>query len=112
MPGRHEEANLKYQTTYVDETEPSSLGSDQATTPSSTLARQAAFPLILLRFISTKQPADLARGDTNVPSWNIGISSNVPAELSHKGDAKFADLIVGFAFGVKVRSSFAAADVH
>lgn len=33
-------------------------------------------------------------------------------ELTHEGYAEFADLIVGFAFRVKVCTSFAASDVH
>ena len=97
---------------YVDKTEPSSLGSDQAATPCSALTRQTAFPNVFLGLVRAKQPSNLTRRDANISGRNICVSSNMPAELPHEGDAEFADLIVRFAFGIEVRSPFAPTDVH
>jgi len=80
--------------TYVDETKTSSLRSNQTTTPTSSLASEDTFPLILLCTIGTKQPSDLATRDTNITSWYICVRSNVPVQLTHEGDTELPDLVI------------------
>ena len=98
--------------TNVDKAIAGSFWSYQAAAPSATLAGQATLPDVLLRLVCTKQPANLARRDANVSSRYVRVSADVFAQLTHEGNAEFADLIVGFALGVEVGSTFASANVH
>ena len=98
--------------THINQTEAGSLRSNQRTTPASTLSSENSLPFILLGSVGTEQPSYLAWGNTNVSRRYIGVGSDVLGQLAHKGYAELADLVVGFAFGVEVCSSFAASDIH
>ena len=98
--------------TYVNQSVTSSLWSDQTSTPASTLSSQNSLPLVLLCSVCTEQPSDLSWGNTNISSGDISISSNVLVEFAHESYAELSDLVVGFALGVEICSTFATSDVH
>lgn len=98
--------------TYVDETETSGLGSDERSTPASTLTGQDTLPLVARRTVSTEEVPDLTSTNTNVTRWDIGIGANVLAEFAHKGYAELADLVVRLALWIEVASSLTTTNVH
>jgi hypothetical protein len=98
--------------TYINKTITSSLRPNQRASPVSTLSSKNTLPSVPLSLVCAKQIPNLSTTNTNISSWNVGIGSNVLGQFAHEGDAEFADLVVGFAFGVEVCSAFAAADVH
>ena len=48
--------------------------------------------------------------DGQMPGRNIHIRADVAIQLAHKALAERHDLAIGFAFGIKIRAAFAAAD--
>jgi hypothetical protein len=88
--------------TYVDETVSGGLGSDQRSTPASTLSGQDTLPLVLGSLICTKHVTNLSSSHTNVSSGDISVGANVLAQLAHEGNAELSDLIVGLALRVEI----------
>jgi hypothetical protein len=80
--------------TYINKTITSSLRSDQRSSPSSTLTSQDTLEAILVLLICTEKVSDLTATNTNITSWNIGIGTNVTAQLPHESIAELSDLIV------------------
>lgn len=97
---------------YVDKTETSGLGSDERSTPASTLTGQDTLPLVARRAVGTEEVTDLTSTNTNVTSWDVGIGADVLAEFAHEGDAELADLVVRLALWVEVASSLTTTNVH
>jgi len=98
--------------THIDKTVSRSLRSDQRSTPASTLSGQDALPLVLGSLICTEHVANLSSTNTNVSRGDIGVGTDMLAQLAHEGNAELADLVIGLALGVEVCSSLAATDVH
>lgn len=98
--------------THVNETETSSLWSDQRTTPCETLSSQDSLPFTLSGLVRAEEVSDFATSDTDITGWDVGIGTNVLAQFAHEGNAEFADFIVGFALWVKIGSSFSTSHVH
>src|SRR5699024_1869398 len=53
--------------------------------------------------------ADFSSADTDIASGNVGIRTDVTAQLGHEGLAETHDFHIRFALGVKVGTAFAAA---
>ena len=100
------------QGTYVDETESSGFGTNQAATPVKALSGQDALPNVPLSLVSTKEITNLTAANTNVTSRNVDSGTNVFAELHHEGAAEFADFVVGFSLGVEVGTTLTTTHVQ
>lgn len=96
----------------VDDTVTSGLGTDERTTPGSTLSGEDTLPGVADLLVLAEHEADLATGDTNVTSGNIGVGTDVLAELSHERDTEAADLVVGLALGVEVGTTLTTTHVE
>ena len=80
----------------------SSLGTDEGTSPVTTLAGQDTSELVPLALVSTEQVTNFPSTNTNVTSRNILVGTNVLGQLPHEGETEAADLTVGLALRVKV----------
>lgn len=85
---------------------------DQTATKGEALSSQNALPLVALLPVRSKQVADFATTNTNISSGHVGLGTNVLAQSSHEGITESSNLCFTLALGVKVGSSFAAANVH
>jgi hypothetical protein len=97
---------------YVDETVTSSLGTDQRTTPGSALTSEHALPPVAVIAVCTEEPSDLTARHTNITSRNVGIGTDVLAQLTHERNAELADLVVGLALGVEVGTTLTTTNVN
>lgn len=98
--------------THVYETESSGLGSDQRSTPASTLSSQDSLPLVLLSSVCAEQVSNLASSNTDISCWYVGVGTDVLAQLAHEGYTESSDLVVGLALWIEVGSSLTSTNVH
>lgn len=95
----------------IDETVAGGLWSDERSTPASALSGQDSLPLVAVCAVGTEEPSDLASGNTDITSWNIGVGTDVLAQLAHEGDAELADLIVGLSLWIEIGTSLTTTHV-
>lgn len=96
----------------VDETVAGGLGTDQRTTPATALAGEDTLPLVADLAVLAKEETDLTTGDTNVTGGDVGVGTDVLAQLGHEGHAEATDLVVGLALGVEVGTTLATTHVQ
>lgn len=96
----------------VDETVAGSLGTDEGTTPAAALAGENTLPLVADLLVLAEHEANLAAGDTDITGGNVGVGTDVLAQLGHEGDTEAADLAVALALGVEVGSTLATTHVQ
>lgn len=96
----------------VGDTVTGGLRADEGTTPAATLTGENALPLVADLLVLAEHEADLAASHANIASGNIGVSTNVLAELGHEADTEAADLVIGLALGVEVGSTLATTHVE
>src|SRR5690606_28394836 len=81
--------------------------------PGQTLASQnARFIAVGHALVLAEHIADLALADADVTGGNIGIFTDVAAELDHVRLAEAHDFHFRAALGIEIRSALAAADGH
>lgn len=86
--------------------------SDQTATPVEALAGKDTLERVLLLAVGSEHVANLAGAGADVTSGHVGVGTNVPLQLAHEGDAEAADLVVGLALGVEVRTTLATTHHH
>lgn len=96
----------------VDDTVTGGLRADEGTTPAAALASEHTLPLVADLLVLAEHEADLATGDTNVTGGDVGVGTDVLAQLGHEGDAEAADLVVGLALGVEVGTTLTTTHVE
>lgn len=96
----------------VGDTVAGGLGTDERTTPAAALAGEDTLPLVADLLVLAEHEADLAAGDANITGGNVGVGTDVLAQLGHEGDAEAADLGVGLPLGVEVGTTLATAHVQ
>ncbi len=85
------------------------LGPDQAAAPVEALAGQHALEAVADPLVLAEHEADLAPADADVAGGDVGVGTDVSAQLGHEALAEAHDLVVGLALGVEVRTALAAA---
>ena len=73
------------------------------------LAGQHAHPFVPQFLIRAKHVTDFPRPGSYIPSGHVCILPNMLAQFAHERGAESANLVVRFAFGVKVRPALSAA---
>lgn len=96
----------------VDDTVAGGLGTDQRTTPAAALAGEDTLPLVADLAVLAEEETDLTTGDTNVTGGDVGIGTDVLAQLGHEGHAEATDLVVGLALGVEVGTTLTTTHVQ
>jgi len=92
----------------IDETETSSLRTDERSSPASTLTGDDTLPGVAVRLVSTEKITDLATSNTDITSRNISESTNVTREFSHEGVAEATDLIVGLSLWIEIGTTLSS----
>ena len=96
----------------VDDTVAGGLGADEGTTPAATLTGEDTLPLVADLLVLAEHETNLAAGHTDITGGNIGVGTDVLAQLGHEGDTEAADLVIGLALGVEVGSTLTTAHVQ
>lgn len=96
----------------VDNTVSGGLGADERTTPAATLTGENTLPLVADLLVLAEHEANLAAGNTDITGGNVGVGTDVLAQLGHEGDTEAADLVVGLSLGVEVGSTLTTAHVE
>jgi hypothetical protein len=96
----------------VDETVSGGLGADQRSSPASSLSGDDTLELVAVGLVGTEHVSDLAATDTDVTGGNVSELTDVLGQLAHEGVAEAADLVVGLALGVEVRTSLTTTHHH
>lgn len=96
----------------VDDTVAGSLGADEGTAPAAALTGENTLPLVADLLVLAEHEANLAAGNTDITGGNVGVGTDVLAQLGHEANAEATDLVVGLALGVEVGSTLATAHVQ
>lgn len=96
----------------VDDTVAGGLRADERTTPAATLTGENTLPLVADLLVLAEHEANLAAGNTDITGGNVGVGTDVLAQLGHEGDTEAADLVVGLSLGVEVGSTLTTAHVE
>jgi len=64
---------------------------------------------IFYLFILTKHETDFSAANSYISRGNIRVGVYMPVKFRHKTLTETHNLIVGFIFGIKIRSAFTAA---
>ncbi|MNT29986.1 hypothetical protein D3C72_1657550 [compost metagenome] len=93
----------------VHATETGGFRANQAAAVAWAFAGHHAGELVAQALVLAEQETDLPRADTDVPGRHVNVGTDVAVQLAHEGLAEAHDFRVAFAFGVKVRTTLAAA---
>ena len=93
----------------VNSTETGSFGTQDGTTPASTLAGQNAGVFTTQFLVHAVHVTDFAAANTYIASGNVGFRSDVFLEFHHESLAETHDFIVGTTFCVEVGTTLATA---
>ena len=85
------------------------FGANEGAPPFEAFAGEDAGEFVAEAFVLAEHVADFAGADADVASGDVGVGADVAFEFGHETLAEAHDFGVGFAFGVKVGSAFAAA---
>ena len=86
------------------------LGARERAAEAEALACENSLVDVAESFVLAVHIADFAAACADVASGDVGVSTDVTAELGHKALAEAHDLVVALALGVKIGAAFAAAD--
>ena len=82
---------------------------DERSAPVQAFAGENAGELIPQSLVLAVHVSDLAAADADVSCRNVGIRTDVPAQLRHEALAKSHDLVIAFAFRIEIGSAFSSA---
>ena len=85
------------------------FGAHRRAPPADTLAGESTGEFVAQTFVLPEHEADFAAAHADVARRNVGVLSDVARQFGDERLAETHHLVVGFAFGVEVRTALAAA---
>lgn len=93
----------------VDDTVPSCFRANKASSPTQPFPSEHTHKFVSQFLISTKHESNLPSPGSNITSRYIRVPPNMLRELSHEAHAEPPNLVVRFAFGIEIATSFSSA---